>query len=175
MANKYTRSFVTIHWIHAVLIAFLIIGATLSMPDLPKDGSGLAPFKMHIILGVLATLLAVIRLIMLRSQPKLEPLKFGPSKEQLVKWNHRLIYLFILLTGISGFATAQSAHIGQILFLGQPISTYTGPGGLTATLGSIHSFMAYTLAALVAMHVAGVIIYTIQTKEKVLARMGFGK
>ena len=174
MTTKYTSSFATLHWVHAVLITFLTIGAMLAMPDLPKDGSALVDFKMHIILGAIVMLLTIVRLVMLRFQPELAPLQFDSSKQLLVTWNHRLIYLFILLTAISGIAIARSAHIGQVLFWGYPISTYAGPGGLTATLGSVHAAMAYTLTALVLMHIAGVVIYMIQTKENILNRMGFG-
>jgi len=175
MTKKYTNAFSAIHWIHAAILIFILIGATLGLPDLPAKGGDLSPFKGHMILGFVATLIVVIRLLMLWKQPKLEPLNMGAFRETIVRWNHRLIYLFILLTGISGMITANSASLGQVVIFGNDPSVYTGPEGITATLGSVHTASAYILMALIAMHVAGTILYMIKSKENILGRVGFGK
>jgi len=175
MTKKYTNAFSAIHWIHAAILIFILIGATLNLPDLPAKGGDLSPFKGHMILGFVATLIVVIRLLMLWKQPKLEPLNMGAFRETIVRWNHRLIYLFILLTGISGMITANSASLGQVVIFGSDPSVYAGPEGITATLGSVHTASAYILMALIAMHVAGTILYMIKTKENILGRVGFGK
>jgi len=181
MKTKYTNAFAALHWVHAVLIALLLIGGTFSLPDLPeltkdlpKLGAELAPFKNHIILGVLTSVLVLVRLLMLWKQPKLEPLKVSPLRQSLVTWNHRLIYLFLILTGASGIATANSANVGDVALWGNSPSLYTGPEGITATLASVHNASSTILMLLIAMHVAGTLIY-MATKENVLKRMWFGK
>jgi len=181
MKTKYTNAFATLHWVHAVLITLLLIGGTFNLPDLPeltkdlaKLGSQLAPFKQHMILGFIATALIVIRLWMLRKQPQLEPLKVNPLRQSIIAWNHRLIYLFLIITGLSGMATAKSASVGQVLIFGKGASAYTGPEGITATLASVHSVSATILMVLIAMHVAGTLYY-MATKENVLKRVWFGK
>jgi len=132
MTKKYTNAFSVIHWIHAVILIFILIGALLNLPELPDKGEDLSPFKGHMILGFLATLIVIVRLIMLKKQPELKPLKMDTFRENIVHWNHRLIYIFILLTGISGMATAKSANLGQVLIFGENPSVYTGPDGITA-------------------------------------------
>jgi len=171
--SKYKNSFVAMHWLHAVLISFLLIGATLKMPDLPAIGGDLSPYKMHIALGVLATLMVIVRLIMLRSQPKLQPLKVGELRQSIIKWNHRLIYIFLLLVGISGFATAKAANIGGIVWFGRDAADYTGPDGIVNIFASIHSTSSTILMILIVMHIAGVVSYKLKTGEPIMKRMWF--
>ncbi len=181
MKTKYTNAFAALHWVHAVLITLLLIGGTFNLPDLPeltkdltKLGTQLAPFKNHIILGLLTSLLVLVRLLMLWKQPKLEPLKVNPMRQNLITWNHRLIYLFLILTGASGIATASSANVGDVTLWGSSPSYYSGPEGITDILASVHGASTTILMLLIAMHVAGTLAYTM-TKENVLKRMGFGE
>ncbi len=175
MRKNYTKTFSAIHWIHAAILIFILIGATVNLPDLPAKGGDLSPFKGHIIFGLVATLLTIIRLLVLWKQPNLEPLNMDAFREMVVRWNHRLIYVFLLLTGISGIATAKSADLGDaIVFANNPLA-YGGPDGVTDILGAVHSFSSYTLAALIAMHVIGTILYILKTKKNIMKRVGFGK
>ena len=175
MKKSYTNIFSAIHWVHAVIIAFILIGATVNLPDLPAKGGDLSAYKGHIILGFVATVMTIVRLLLLRKQPELEPLNFDAFKEKVVRWNHRLIYVFLLLTGISGIVTAKSTNLGEVLIFGGDASAYGGPDGITDIFGAVHSFSAYTLAALIAMHIAGTILYILKNKENIIKRVGFGK
>ena len=175
MQKNYTKIFSAIHWIHAAILIFILIAATINLPDLPAKGEDLSPFKGHIIFGLVATVFTIIRLLVLLKQPKLEPLNMDAFRETIVRWNHRFIYIFLLLTGLSGIATAKSTNLGDaIVFANDPMA-YGGPDGITDILATIHSFSSYTLAALVAMHIAGTILYIIKSKENILKRVGFGK
>jgi len=171
--QKYTKSFAAIHWIHALLIAMVLLGGIANLPDLPKTGEELAPYKMHMIMGFLVFVVLIIRVVMLRKQPKLKPLEVGKSKEKLIDLNHKLLYVFIALTAISGMATAKSANIGQVLIFGKEPSLYTGPGGITATLAQVHATSAYILLALIAMHIGGVIYYAVTKDRGVIKRVWF--
>ncbi len=169
--EKYTKSFVALHWIHAALLAFLLIGASLKMPDLPKTGGDLSAFKMHMIIGAIATLLLAIRWIMLRSQPHFT--LYESSKQKLVDWSHRLIYLFILIVGLSGVGMAKVSNLGSVAIFGADPSTYAGPTSTVNIFAQIHSVSTTILMILIAMHVAGVVLYTIQTKTQIIQRMWF--
>ena len=171
--TSYKRSFVAVHWVHALLLGFMLIGASLGLPDLPAKGGDLSAFKGHMILGVITTLVVALRLWMLRSQPEMAPLKVSSFRASLVRWNHRLIYLFIIIVGVSGLATAQSASLGQVLIFGSDASVYSGPEGITGTLGSVHGASTTILMILIAMHIAGVVSYRIKTGECILKRMWF--
>ncbi len=169
--QKYTKDFILIHWIHALILAFLLIGATLKLPDLPKVSGDLAPFKMHIIIGIIAILLLVFRLILLKKQPYIK--LYNGAKQVLVDINHRLIYLIIFIVGISGVATAKLSNLGSIVLFGADASNYLGETSLVKVFANIHSISTTVLMALIAMHIVGVILYTIKTKDKVIKRMWF--
>ena len=171
--QKYTKGFAAVHWIHAILITLVLLGGMLNLPDLPKTGEELAPFKMHMIMGFLVFVVLIVRLVMVKKQPTLKPLEMSKVKEKLVDLNHKLLYIFIALTTISGMVTAKSANVGQVLIFGKDPSVYTGPGGITATLAQIHSISAYILLGLVVMHIVGVIIYIAQGHKDVIKRVWF--
>jgi len=167
--EKYSKKFVTLHWLHGAILAFLLIGATLKLPDLPKVGGDLSAFKMHIIVGVIAFILLIIRVILVRKEPDFKV--YNSSKDILVKWNHRLIYLFIFISAVSGMATAKISNLGSDVLLGT--NSYTGVTPLVKTLASVHSISTTILMVLIAMHIIGVILYTIQTKDNIIKRMWF--
>jgi len=169
--EKYSKKFVTLHWLHALLLAFLLIGATLKMPDLPKVGGDLSSFKMHIIIGVLALILLIIRVILVKKEP--EFLLYNSPKDILVKLNHSLIYLFIFISAFSGMATAKISNLGSVVLFGANPSTYTGVTPLVEKLASIHSISTTILMVLIAMHIIGVVLYIIQTKDNVIKKMWF--
>jgi cytochrome b561 len=169
--NKYTKSFVTLHWLHAILLAFLLIGASLKMPDLPKVGGDLSPFALHMLVGAVATLLLFVRWFMSRSQARF--VLYETSKQKLVDWNHRLIYLTIAIVGLSGMTTAKVSNLGSVAIFGSDATNYTGPTSLVSTFAQIHSVSTIVLMALIAMHVVGVILYLIQTKTNIIQRMWY--
>jgi len=171
--QKYTKSFAAIHWIHAILITLVLLGGILNLPDLPKSAEQLAPFKMHMIMGFLVFLVLIIRVVMLKKQLTLEPLNATKAKQKLIDINHKLLYIFIGLTALSGMATAKSANVGQVLIFGKDPSVYTGPEGITAILAQVHSVSAYILLALIVMHVGGVVVYAVTNSKDVIKRVWF--
>jgi cytochrome b561 len=173
MQSTYTTRFIAMHWIHGALLAFVLATALLNLPDLPQAGGDVAPFKGHMILGFLATILIVPRLLFLRAEPALPPLDVPAWRRRLIEWNHRLIYLLIVVVGLSGMATAKSTHLGEVVIFGDDPSVYTGAEGITATLASVHTAGAYLLTALIVMHIAGTIAYALKRRESPLGRMGF--
>ena len=169
--QKYTKSFALIHWIHAILIALVLVGGLVNLPDLPKSGSELEPFKMHMIMGAIVFVVLIIRVILLKKQPELEPLNVNQTREFFIKLNHRLIYIFIALSAISGAATAKSANIEQVVIFGKEPSLYSGAEGLTSIFAQIHTFSAYILLALIVMHILGVISYIAKGNKDILKRV----
>jgi len=171
--EKYNKSFVAMHWIHGLAIAFVLVAATATLPDLPKNAADLAPFKGHMIFGAVVTLLTIARIYMISRHQELKALDIGTIRASIVRWNHRLIYLTLLVVGASGVATVKSANIDKVLILGEDPSLYLGPDGITQSFGVIHSVSTTLLMVLIAMHIAGVVSYRLKTKECILKRMWF--
>jgi len=174
MTKKYTNLFSAVHWVHAAMIAAVLMGALVALPVLPEVGQDLSAFKNHMIMGFAVTVVTFVRIYLARRQPELEPLKIDAFRQAVVTWNHRLIYLMLVVTGLSGMATAQVSNIGKVLFLGADLSAYTGDG-LVGTLGTVHTYSAWVLGGLIVMHVAGTLSYMVKTGDNVLKRVGFGQ
>ncbi len=173
--SKYSKKFVTLHWIHGVIIAFLLIGASLNLPELEVKMSldQLLQFKMHIIIGIVATLLTVIRVLLAKGEKsKIEPLYSVGFKKILANANHILIYITLFIVGISGVLTASSANIGEIAIFGKDLSIYKITEN-TELFGEVHEFATTALIVLIVMHIVGVIGYRISTKKCAVDRMKF--
>jgi cytochrome b561 len=175
MAKKYTNLFASIHWIHAAMITFILIGSILMLPPLPETAEGLAPFRGHMIFGFVISFVTLIRIVMIVRQPKLESLDLGTFREAIVRWNHRLIYIVLVIVSLTGMAASKMASIAQVVIYGKDPSVYTGPGGVAGTLGMMHTYSTWLLAALILMHVGGVVSYMIKSKDNILRRVGFGQ
>ena len=173
MTEKYTKGFALIHWIHGAMIALILIMATFTLPDLPKSASELEPFRGHMILGFIVTLLTLLRIYTKSKQPELKALDMDSFRENVVKWNHRLIYIMLLASGVTGMATTKSANVGKVLIFGEDPSVYTGAGGITEIFASLHGASTTLLMILIAMHVAGVLSYILKTKTNILKRVWF--
>ena len=170
---KYTKAFVVMHWLHGLLIGFILIVAKAKMEHLPEISGDLSQYKGHIILGAIATVLTIVRILMARKQPELPPLNMSKIRQNLATWIHRLIYVALLATGITGVATAKSANLGSVvLFVAIP-SEYTGSESIVKTLASAHEASTTILIVLIFLHIAGVIAYQIQGKGNIIKRMWF--
>ena len=119
----------------------------------------------HISIGSLLLVLIVLRIIWAATQKNNRPVQ-DPATAMLVKAGHGLLYLAI--TGVmimigNGFGWAP---FGMELVAGD------GPEiGWMATLGSIHSLLAWSLLILVIGHVGIALLHHFVKKDGVLRRM----
>jgi len=169
----YTKSFVAMHWIHGLLIGFILVAAKANMEHLPEAGGDLSQYKGHIILGLVASVLTLVRIYMATKQPEQPPLNMSQARQKLATWIHRLIYVALLATGITGVATAKSANLGDVVLFGADPSVYTGASSITKTLAEAHEASTTALIILIALHIIGVIAYQAQGKGDIIKRMWF--
>ena len=160
--------------VNLVLVALLpAFGEELSLPELPLKPVGLDEFKGHMIMGVIVVLFAVVRMILLAKHSELEPLEMSSARESMVKWNHRLIYVMIFATGLSGVATAKLSNLGDVVMLGGDSSLYAGSDAIVSSVASVHTVSVSILALLIAMHIVGVLSYRFKSNRPIFSRMWF--
>ena len=164
---------VRIHWIHAALIAFVLLSGGLILSEMPNNVDKIGSLKVHMILGVLITVITLVRLFKISKHPEMKPLEVGTGREQIIKWNHRLIYLILIIVGLSGMVAANTSGLGDIVFFGKEAELYADATSLSKLAGGVHAVATKLLMALIVMHVAGIISYMIKTKKNVLKRMWF--
>jgi cytochrome b561 len=171
--EKYSKCMVRIHWIHAALIAFVLLSGGLILSEMPNNVDKIGSLKGHMILGALITVITFVRLFKVSKHHEMKPLEVGAGREQIIKWNHRLIYLMLIVVGLSGMIAANTSGLGDIVFFGKEAELYADATSLSKLAGSVHAVATKLLMALIVMHVAGIISYMIKTKENVLKRMWF--
>jgi cytochrome b561 len=145
------------HWLMAAIIITLIV-VGIYMADLPDDAPGRGTiFMLHKSFGALALLLFFGRIAWRRhKRPPELPAVLQPWERKLAVSAHYLLYLFMFIVPFSGYAMST--------FGGYPVSFF----GLfrvpaifpkNETLGGFahesHEILAYTLIAILALHIAG--------------------
>jgi cytochrome b561 len=170
---RYTNTAIVLHWGIAVLIVW---GFTLGwiMTDIP----GITPTKLkyfswHKWIGVTVFVLALVRLGWRYTHPAPAMSNAMHASEKLAAHAaHFLLYFLMLAIPVSGYFYTAAAGI-PVVYLGiLPLPTLIGPDqALAGSLKLIHIWMNYTLLAIVAAHLLGVIKHELLDRQRLLARM----
>jgi cytochrome b561 len=172
--GRYGAVAIVLHWLIALLIAFNFIAAWIA-DDFPKE-QGRQIMGNHVAFGVCILLLSVVRIVWRITHR-------GPPLLPMARWEailahaaHRLIYLATLAVPLAGYLM-ESAWSG-----GQPIDIF----GLfhfpalpfaqdkhlaEEVFGAAHEVLAYSLLALLALHVAGALKHQLLDKLPELQRI----
>jgi len=169
--TRYSSRTVILHWLSGGLLLFLLMTGTFVLSNMPNTVEKLGSFKIHMILGLIATLLSLVRIGVIMKFPKPAALEMAPFRQTLMKINHIAIYAVIVAIGVSGFILAQSASLGQIVFFGVDTALYDSFKDFG--VGVVHGFLTKVLLFLVVTHVLGVISYSIAHKRNIMNRMWF--
>jgi cytochrome b561 len=165
-----------LHWAMALLI-LVMIGLGTYMTDLAREDPLRAQlYSMHKAVGVTILGLAIIRILwILVSRPPVMPAALQRWEVVLAKSTVGLLYLLMLATPIAGYLMSNTG--------GKPVS-YFGLFELPTLLGEnhdlhealeeVHEILAFTILALVILHVAGALKHRFMDKDPdadVLKRM----
>lgn len=123
----------------------------------------------HISIGSLLLLLIVLRIIWAFTQKNNRP-EQDPATALLVKAGHGLLYLCMLLP-VTGLMIMIGNGYGWSPFGKQLVARGATDIEWMATLGSVHSLIAWTLLILVVGHVGMALLHQLVKKDGVLRRM----
>lgn len=157
------------HWCMGLLIAWQF----LKFFDRINDGEhwvGETLVSWHISIGSVLLMLIVLRLVWSVTQKNNRP-EQDPATAFLVKAGHGLLYLGMLLLPITGVMIMVGNGYGWDPF---GIELVAGGGaeiGWMATLGSVHSLIAWCLLILVVGHIGIALLHHVVKKDGVLQRM----
>lgn len=164
------------HWIGAVLFAsLLIVGFILSYDVLPDEQAGEVR-NLHKATGTLMLLFAIWRVTWRIGQGFPAPASGRAGWElALSKAVHGAMLLTLIVMPLSGVLMS--------LLGGRPIDMYglfTIPPiaemkDLARSLRKVHEVAGYTLATLIALHIAGALKHSVIDKDSTLRRMLTGK
>jgi cytochrome b561 len=147
-----------IHWTMAAgILATIPIGLWIAnaAPSL-----ALIPwFGVHKTLGVTLLALILLRLLWHRISPPPPPLPGGPRwSHALARMTRRAFYVLLVLVPLAGWVGSSASGIDTVVF-GRWTLPAIAPAApwVEAAAFLVHRILAYTLAALVLLHVAGAV------------------
>lgn len=165
---RYAISQVAVHWLAAALIVFLLVTGTFVLDPMPDDARKVANLRIHLVLGALAGLLVITRILLRRKLPV--PSAASPG-DKVARLTHVALNLLVLVLVFSGAMLAlQSGVFDAVFGSGPPPAGYD-----TYVPRRIHGLVAKLVMGLVALHVVGALFHQFVLKDRLLARMGLGR
>lgn len=170
-SERYNRSAIFLHWLHAALvIALLIIGWM--MTDLPKGPVRTAPYALHKSLGLCALVLVFIRIVWRRFYaPPAVATQLRPWERKLSAVVHRGLYFLLVLAPLAGLLSASfTNHSLKFFGLLFPSIGWPENATLNAIFNNLHKGAVWTLMFLLALHVLGALHHALR-RDGVIKRM----
>lgn len=170
--RRYDALTVSLHWLVAVLI-FGGFGLGWYMVDLPVSPDKLRYYAWHKWIGVTVFGLALLRGLwrLIHTPPPL-PAGTPAWQRHAAQTTHALLYGLMLAIPLSGWLFSSASGFPTV-YLGwvQLPDLVARDQELAALLKSVHLYLNYTLAALVALHVAASLKHQFVDRDGLLARM----
>jgi cytochrome b561 len=162
-----------LHWSVALLVIALL-GVGLWMIDLPMSPDKVRVYALHKSIGITVLALMLVR-IAWRAHEKSRPqMPFGmPAWERGVAWlSHVLLYVALLLMPLSGWLFNSAANFPLQWFGWFSLPALGGPDpAVKAFARAVHHWTAYTLIALVSLHVLAALKHHWFDRDETLRRM----
>lgn len=165
---RYHPVLVTLHWLLALLV-FAALAAGFFVKGLPNEPAKWAPLGIHMRIGQIILFLMIARLITRFVSKRPAPADAGsPLLNRAAGLVHALLYIGVFAMVVAGMGTATQAGLNQP-GASLPEDFFAFP----ARYG--HGYTAIVLLVLIAVHVGAWAYHQFFKKDKLFARMWFGK
>jgi cytochrome b561 len=161
----YTRIAIALHWLLAVLIVGSL-GVGWFMADMPMSVQRLKLFNWHKWAGVTILFLSAARLLWRLWHP-------APAlPASMPAWQRSASHLSFFVVPLLGWAYSSAAGFPIVWFGVLPLPDWVPRSReLAESLKPWHGWLAYTLAAVVVVHIAAALKHHLVDKDQVMARM----
>ena len=181
-SKHYTALAIALHWVLGLMLVVQFIFGSY-MADLPFSPQQLKLYNYHKWTGITLLVLSLARLIWRMSHPA-PPLaenivKIMPRWQRIVReTTHIAIYALFFIVPLTGWAYSSAAGFPIVVFGVLPLPDWVpADKALAEIIKPWHQLMAWTLAALVFLHVAAAIKHQFVDKDGLISRMlpSFGR
>lgn len=168
---RYHPVSMALHW----LLALLILGSLavgLYMTGLPFSPQRLKLYNWHKWAGVVILALSAARLLWRLAQrpPAMPPMPAWQARA--AHGAHLALYLLFFAVPLSGWAYSSAAGFPIVLFAVLPLPDWVPVSReLAETLKPVHHYLAYALAAVIGLHMAGALKHHFIDRDGLLLRM----
>jgi cytochrome b561 len=169
--RPYTQTAVALHW----LLAVLIVGTFcfgLYMTSLELSPQKLKLYNYHKWAGVTILTLSTLRLAWRLGHRPPEDMPMPAWQRGVAHGVHCGLYALFFAVPLVGWAYSSAAGFPVVLFGVLPLPDFVSPDKhLAELIKPWHRYLAYTMAALVVMHLAGVLKHQFVDRDGLLGRM----
>jgi cytochrome b561 len=168
----YTRIAIALHWLLALLIVGSL-GVGWYMADMPMSVQRLKLFNWHKWAGVTILFLSAARLLwrLWHPAPAL-PSSMPAWQRSASHLSHGALYVLFFVVPLLGWAYSSAAGFPIVWFGVLPLPDWVPRSReLSEMLKPWHGWAAYTLAAVVTVHIAAAFKHHWVDKDQVMARM----
>jgi cytochrome b561 len=175
MSSRYTSPAIVLHWLLALLIVGTL-GFGLYMVELPFSPARLKQYNWHKWAGMTILILSALRLLWRLTHPAPAlPAHMPLWQQRASHLSHGLMYALFFAIPLAGWAYSSALGFPIVLYGVLPLPDWVGKDAeLAKTLKIIHRYLAYSLAALVAVHLGAVAQHQWVLKDQLLNRMRLG-
>lgn len=170
--NRYGLISIFFHWVSAaIILALIVLGfRAASTSDLALKASIL---RLHVPLGGLILVMTVVRLFWRLIDRRPQDVPGTPAwQAATARGVHALLYVTLVVMGVSGVAMIAMSGAAAILFDGSPTRL---PNFWDYAPRIPHGIGAFVLIALITLHVAAAVYHQFIKRDRLLARMGLGR
>lgn len=167
IGERYTSLSIVLHWVHAIIFLFLVSWGWW-MVDLPKGPERGFAIGLHKSVGMVAFLVFFVRVVWRFTHKSPQEVIVPFYVEKLSKIVHVCLYLLLFVVPIMGYMSASFTKY-NMKFFGLPLPKvgWLDPE-INELFSQVHSFLAWTLVALVVVHIVGAIIHSSSIKRMLL-------
>jgi len=153
---RYSAAAIALHWALALLLAFQL-GLGWRLEDLPKGVAQFAAFQLHKSVGILIMLLSLARLLVRFAKPRPPLVEDQPTALLLARAVHVLLYVAMIGGPLAGWVLVSTGKVRLQTMLFGTVPWPNLPLGPSwhEPAAALHSALAFLLAGLIALHVAG--------------------
>jgi len=161
-----------LHWLVALLVA-VQFGIAWAMPDIGPHTKLSRLISWHLTVGALIGLAVFVRVSWRLRHPGPSPSASEPRwLRAAARVSHGVLYVLLLIVPLLGWAAASTRGWRVTLLPRLALPALLPRGSKSGFLaGDVHTFVAYTLLAIVALHIAAALYHRLILRDGVLARM----
>ena len=168
---RYTPTAVALHWLLAVAI-LASFGLGLYMHELPLSPTRLKLYNWHKWAGVTILALSLLRLAWrLTHRPPAE-LPMPRWQQRAARLTHRAMYALFFAVPLAGWAYSSAAGFPVVWFGVLPLPDFMpADKALAELIKPVHATLAFSLIALVVLHVGGALKHQLIDRDGLIGRM----
>jgi cytochrome b561 len=168
---RYTPTAIALHW----LLALMIVGSLamgLYMTSLPFSPTRLKLYNWHKWAGVVILTLSALRLLWRLTHRPPPDAAMPAWQQRAAHATHGALYVLFFAVPLVGWAYSSAAGFPIVLFGVLPLPDFVPVDkALAEAIKPWHGWLAYTLGALVVLHVAAALKHQWIDRDRLLARM----